>query len=81
MLAEKFILLLETLLNGQTHSDGSPRVVSTSPHIPVKLPRGSQGNAQGNAPREACWQQARSPQRARILHRPRDGADSLLRYA
>lgn len=51
MLAEKFILLLETLLNGQTHSDGSPRVVSTSPHIPVKLPRGSQGNAQGNAPR------------------------------
>ncbi len=38
MLAEKFILLLETLLHGQTHSDGSPRVVSTSPHIPVKLP-------------------------------------------
>ncbi|MCC8981207.1 hypothetical protein [Bradyrhizobium acaciae] len=39
MLAEKFFLLLETLLNGQTHSDGSPRVVSTSPHIPVELPR------------------------------------------
>ncbi|BBC00322.1 MULTISPECIES: hypothetical protein [Bradyrhizobium] len=49
MLAEKFILLLETLLNGQTHSDGSPRVVSTSPHIPVKLPGGSQSH--GSLPR------------------------------
>ena len=40
MLAEKFILILETLLNSsQTHTDGSPRVVSTSPHVPVKLPR------------------------------------------
>jgi hypothetical protein len=38
MLAEKFILLLETLLKSQTNPDGSPRVVSTSPHIPVKLP-------------------------------------------
>jgi hypothetical protein len=37
MLAEKFILLLESLIRVQTHSDGSPRVVSTSPHVPVKL--------------------------------------------
>jgi hypothetical protein len=38
MLAEKFFLLLETLIRGQAHSDGSPRVVSSSPHVPVKLP-------------------------------------------
>ncbi|WP_283818053.1 hypothetical protein [Bradyrhizobium jicamae] len=38
MLAEKFILVLETLLKTQTHPDGSPRVVSTSPHVPVSLP-------------------------------------------
>jgi hypothetical protein len=37
MLAEKFILLLETVIN-QTHPDGSPRVVSTSRHVPIKLP-------------------------------------------
>jgi hypothetical protein len=37
MLSEKFILLLEALARGQMHSDGAPRVVSTSPHIPVKL--------------------------------------------
>lgn len=48
MLAEKFFLVLETLLNGQTHSDGSPRVVSTSPHVPIKLPRESQ--PQGGSP-------------------------------
>lgn len=40
MLAEKFIILLETLLKSQGHPDGSPRVVSTSPHVPVKLPGG-----------------------------------------
>lgn len=40
MLAEKFILLLETL-RSQTQADGSPRVVSTSPHVPVKLPGGT----------------------------------------
>jgi hypothetical protein len=39
MLAEKFLLLLETL-RSQTRPDGSPKVVSTSPHVPVKLPRG-----------------------------------------
>jgi len=40
MLAEKFFLILESLIKarGQTHSDGSPRVVSTSPHIPMQLP-------------------------------------------
>jgi hypothetical protein len=39
MLAEKFFLLLETLIKSRTYPDGSPRVVSTSPHIPVELPR------------------------------------------
>jgi hypothetical protein len=37
MLAEKFMLMLEALIRAQGHPDGSPRVVSTSPHIPVKL--------------------------------------------
>jgi hypothetical protein len=37
MLAEKFILLLEALIRGQSHSDGALRVVSQSPHVPVKL--------------------------------------------
>jgi hypothetical protein len=37
MLAEKFMLVLETL-KSRSHPDGSPRVVSTSPHVPVKLP-------------------------------------------
>jgi hypothetical protein len=36
MLAEKFFLVLETLRSFA--SDGSARVVSTTPHIPVKLP-------------------------------------------
>ena len=36
MLAEKFFLLLETL-KSRTFADGSPRVVSTSQHVPVKL--------------------------------------------
>jgi hypothetical protein len=42
MLSEKFILVLETLRShgplGDGPQDGSPRVVSTSPHVPVKLP-------------------------------------------
>jgi hypothetical protein len=43
MLAEKFILVLEALLKGQsvkvpTYSDGAPRVVSSSAHVPVVLP-------------------------------------------
>jgi hypothetical protein len=37
MLAEKFFLLLE-MLRSRTYPDGSPRVVSSSPHVPVKLP-------------------------------------------
>ena len=43
MLAEKFFLMLESLLKGRTYGDGSPRVVSTSPHVPVKLPEPRQG--------------------------------------
>jgi hypothetical protein len=43
MLAEKFFLVLEALIKGQsysvpTYSDGAPRVVSCSPHVPVVLP-------------------------------------------
>ena len=38
MLSEKFILVLESLIRSQPHPDGSPRVVSASPHVPVKLP-------------------------------------------
>jgi hypothetical protein len=40
MLAEKFILLIEAL-RSHAHPDGSPVVVSTSPHVPVKLPSGN----------------------------------------
>jgi hypothetical protein len=36
MLAEKFILLLETI-RSHTYQDGGPRVVSTSQHVPIKL--------------------------------------------
>jgi len=43
MLAEKFFLYLETLIRSQSHSDGSPRVVSTSPHVPL-APQGGTGN-------------------------------------
>ena len=39
MLAEKFILLLETI-KSHSHPDGSHRVTSTSRHVPVKLPDG-----------------------------------------
>jgi hypothetical protein len=38
MLSEKFFLVLETLLGSNTQPDGSTRVVSTSPHVPIKLP-------------------------------------------
>jgi hypothetical protein len=41
MLAEKFILYLETLIRSPSHSDGSPRIVSTSPHVPVTLQGGT----------------------------------------
>jgi hypothetical protein len=40
MLAEKFILTLEALIRREAHSDGAPRVVTSSPHVPVKLPTG-----------------------------------------
>ena len=36
MLAEKFLLLLETL-RSNNHDDGAPRIISTSPHIAVEL--------------------------------------------
>ena len=41
MLSEKFFLVLESLIRtqGQIHADGAPRVVSNSPHVPVKLPQ------------------------------------------
>jgi hypothetical protein len=38
MLAEKFFLYLEALIKSQVRADGSPRVISTAPHVPVKLP-------------------------------------------
>ena len=38
MLAEKFFMFLEALLKTQSHADGSPRVISTSPHVPIRLP-------------------------------------------
>jgi hypothetical protein len=40
MLAEKFFLYLEALIKNQrslTYTDGSPRVISSSRHVPVKL--------------------------------------------
>ena len=40
MLAEKFILLMETL-KSRASLDGAPWVVSASPHVPVKLPAAS----------------------------------------
>jgi hypothetical protein len=38
MLAEKFFLYLEALIRSQSHGEGSPRVVSASRHVPVKVP-------------------------------------------
>jgi len=40
MLAEKFMLFLEALINAsrRDYPDGAPRVISTSPHVPVELP-------------------------------------------
>jgi hypothetical protein len=43
MLAEKFLLLLETL-RSNAHDDGAPRVISTSPHIAIDL--ASSGSSQ-----------------------------------
>ncbi len=42
MLAEKYMLVLETIRSlaerSPGYADGSPKVVSTSPHLPVQLP-------------------------------------------
>jgi hypothetical protein len=42
MLAEKFFLLLETLLvetvKSHSYADGSYRVISVSRHVPIELP-------------------------------------------
>jgi hypothetical protein len=40
MLSEKFFLVLETL-RSHNHPDGSQRVVSSSRHVPIKLPEKS----------------------------------------
>jgi hypothetical protein len=41
MLAEKFFLVLETLISHVTdaasHPDGGPKVVSRARHVPIKL--------------------------------------------
>jgi hypothetical protein len=44
MLAEKFFLLIEALVRSDSRlqPDGSLRVVSTSPHVPVTLPIAAQ---------------------------------------
>jgi hypothetical protein len=43
MLAEKFMLMLESLRKaadrGQAYADGAPKVVSASKLVPVELPR------------------------------------------
>ena len=38
MLAEKFFLVLETLISHASDNRSSPAVISTTPHIPIKLP-------------------------------------------
>jgi hypothetical protein len=39
MLSEKFFLVLESLIRGdRPYPDGSPRIISTSPHVPMMLP-------------------------------------------
>jgi hypothetical protein len=41
MLAEKFLLVFETL-RSRAFDDVSPSVISTAPHIPIKPQRGKQ---------------------------------------
>jgi hypothetical protein len=43
MLAEKFFLILETL-RSHSSNDKPPVVISTAPHIPIKLPRRKQAD-------------------------------------
>jgi hypothetical protein len=42
MLAEKYILLLETIRSmterSPVYSDGAPKVITASPHVPIQLP-------------------------------------------
>ena len=39
MLAEKFMLVLEALLKRDQFLDGSVRVKSQTPHVPIELPK------------------------------------------
>ena len=45
MLAEKYFLVLETIRSlaerTPAYADGGPKVISTSPHMPVQLPGAS----------------------------------------
>ncbi len=45
MLAEKYFLVLETIRSlaerSLAYADGGPKVISTSPHVPVELPGAS----------------------------------------
>ncbi len=45
MLAEKYFLVLETIRSlaerTPAYADGGPKVISTSPHVPVELPGAS----------------------------------------
>ena len=56
MLAEKFILLLETL-RSHAHDDGAPRIISTSPHIAIDL---AETDAPRDRPRDRDSQPSRS---------------------
>jgi hypothetical protein len=94
MLAEKFMLRLETFRKGQLdrsqmHTDGSPRVASASPHIPVKLPTSqptgnlratSQANLRG-APSDSSRAMSTAPappSRGRSSHGPHAVAEVSL---
>src|ERR1700753_1204578 len=57
MLAEKFILLLETL-RSHAHDDGAPRVISTSPHIAIDV-------AETNPSRDRLYDRPRDSQTSR----------------
>lgn len=50
MLAEKFLLLLETL-RSNNHDDGAPRVISTSPHVAVNLEQAKPDQDESEQPR------------------------------
>jgi len=55
MLAEKFFLVLETLLS-RTDPDGSPRVESTSRQVPIKL----RAEAASNLRADGFWWSSRA---------------------